>query len=219
MVAGSEKLISEQFPGFTSEVDSAMIYDDATVYFFRQNIKEDSKLLPKSYIEMIDAWQYDKSFVDVDMMDILQQPLFLNPEIKVQDKISLWQYFIVAGISQIKDLCFEVIPGFLSLNAVKEMFSNMYNDVDVKQLQCKYKELIECIPEVWKKCINHGVFYASRDRSPYFIVTFVDKIKGLIIRKTKDFCDILISKFFIKPDVEHFWLGTLNVQTLPFCNI
>ncbi|XP_071160704.1 uncharacterized protein [Mytilus edulis] len=41
------------------------------------------------------------SATDVDMksMDILQQPLFLNPDIKVQGKIALWQHFIVAGIS------------------------------------------------------------------------------------------------------------------------
>lgn len=183
--------------------------------------KEDCKLLPKFYIEMIDAWQYVKSFIDVDMksMDILQQPLFLNPDIKVQGKIAFWQHFIVAGITQIKDLCFEVIPGFLSFNAVKEMVLDMYDDVNVKQLQCQYRELIECIPEDWKKCIKHGVFDANRDKSPYFIVTFGDKGKDLINCKTKDFYEILISKVFIKPDVEQFWLEILNEQTLPFCNM
>ncbi|CAC5393908.1 unnamed protein product [Mytilus coruscus] len=71
---------------------------------------------------MIIAWKYVKSFVAVDIksMDILQQPLFLNPEIKVQDKISIGQHFIVADISQIKELCFEVIAGSKLLGKPKE---------------------------------------------------------------------------------------------------
>lgn len=37
VIADSEKLITEEFPGLTERCDAAMLYDDATVYFFRGN--------------------------------------------------------------------------------------------------------------------------------------------------------------------------------------
>ena len=59
-------------------------------------------------------------------VDILQEPLFLNELIVVQNKPLLYTDWIAAGIVRIKDICYEVVPGFLPLSAVLEMLSDQH---------------------------------------------------------------------------------------------
>jgi hypothetical protein len=41
-------------------------------------------------------------------IDIYHQPLFCNSEILISGKTILWNDFITAGITQLKDICYEV---------------------------------------------------------------------------------------------------------------
>ena len=52
---------------------------------------------------------------------ILKEPLFLNPEIITEDKPLIFTDWIAAGITRIRDICYEVIPGYLPVSAIHDM--------------------------------------------------------------------------------------------------
>ena len=82
-------------------------------------------------------------------VDILQEPLFLNELLSVQNKPLLYPDWIAAGIVHIKDICYEVVPGFLPVSAVLEMLSGQPPQ-PISETHRQFTELLGALPPEWK---------------------------------------------------------------------
>lgn len=125
-------------------------------------------------------------------------------------------YFVLAGITKLKHVAYEVVPGFLPFNAIYEMIENVDDNVDCNKLRQQYNSLLECIPNEWKKVILNETKPVNCDEVPLFIVNYNNKTKDFVCCKTKDFYGILVDKCYIEPDAHQYWLESFNVQYVPF---
>lgn len=62
---------------------------------------------------------------------------------------------IAAGVSQIKDICDEAVPGYLPTRAIYELLTDIGVDSTSTRLRtsCEFKKMDSAIPLVWNKKI------------------------------------------------------------------
>ena len=85
--------------------------------------------IPSFHEELLSAWLKHEpcSFrtnVPTIVTDILNEPLFLNKEITLHHELLFFKDWIVAGVIKISDICYEVVPGFLPVEAIHEILAN-----------------------------------------------------------------------------------------------
>lgn len=81
--------------------------------------------------------------------EILGQPLFLNNQLKKVDDIYIYKWFY-AGIKQIKDIMYEVIPVcFFPVQVIRDAIVENYDDETKAVLENKYKKCKEVIHNEW----------------------------------------------------------------------
>ena len=63
---------------------------------------------------------------------------------------------VAAGVAQIKDICYEVVPGYLSTRAINELLSNNREDSTRTLLRtsCEFQEIHSAIPLPWNQKIS-----------------------------------------------------------------
>ena len=79
--------------------------------------------------ELLSAWLKHEpcSFrtnVPPIVTDILNEPLFLNKEVTLHNRLLFFKDWIAAGVIKISDICYEVVPGFLPVEAIHESLAN-----------------------------------------------------------------------------------------------
>ena len=82
--------------------------------------------VPAFHKEMLSAWFKHSpchacTHIPVSRRDILEEPLFLNKQITV-DVPLFYADWIVGGVTRVKDICYEAVPGFLPILAMHEIF-------------------------------------------------------------------------------------------------
>ncbi len=115
--------------------------------------------------------------------------------------------FIDAGITKIKHLVYEFIPGFLKPDAIFEILSEQDNSIKLAEAITYYNNIVTCLPREWIHWINTIVNPAGN-----FLQLTVDHFSFLHDDKnipmptnTRTFYDILVS-FIEKPPIsETFW--------------
>ena len=175
--------------------------------------KEGISNLPLFYQEMVEAWQFIRSNVVIDLktIDIYNQPLFHNSEIQLNDKIGAWQVFIMSGIKKLKDITYEVVPGFLPFQAILDLVLENQSEIDSKWLFKKYTKLLSAIPDNWRKIVEKESCPVNDNRDLNIDIEFHGKVKELSLCKTKDFYNILLDKCFVKPNIYEFWEDNCDI--------
>ena len=84
--------------------------------------------------------------------DIFNEPLFLNPAIITADKPLIFTDWVAAGITRIRDICYEVIPGFLPMSAIHDILTEDTART-VSRTTEEWKELLAALPSQWCKKI------------------------------------------------------------------
>lgn len=76
---------------------------------------KDLSFSPQHYIELFSAWYAIENSIEYNEKEdgVYNFCLFCNPKVQSNGKMLKWNDFIDAGITHIKDITFEVIPGFL----------------------------------------------------------------------------------------------------------
>ena len=71
--------------------------------------------IPAFHEELLSAWQKFRPcrFSTQTPTTILKEPLFLNKQITISDESLLYRNWIAAGITNISDACYEVVPNLL----------------------------------------------------------------------------------------------------------
>lgn len=170
--------------------------------------------LPIFYKEMLQAWQIVKEHTDIDMcIDMIyKQPLFLNPEVKLENKPIYWKFFIDAGIVSLKDIAYEVKTGFLPLRAIIDMIHESNDQVDVKIITKQYSQLLNALPELWKNTVNTELNMKCVTNCAEHCIDIRHKIISLSVCNTKYFYTLLRSICFEQPLCITFWEKHFNEQ-------
>lgn len=71
----------------------------------------------------------------------LRQPLFLNNQIKKGDVTLFYKKWFYAGIKQIKDILYEVIPGFVPVQVIRDAIVENYENETETVLEKQYKQI------------------------------------------------------------------------------
>ena len=117
-----------------------------------------TRTIPAFHKELLNAWSKHKEHrirmqTPKFTVDILQEPLFLNEIIVVQNKPLLYTDWIAAGILRVKDICYEVVPGFLPVSAVLEMLSDE-PPRPISETHRQFDEILGALPPEWKDQIS-----------------------------------------------------------------
>ena len=89
--------------------------------------------VPAFHKELLLAWQQHKHLltrtnIPDNVKSILSEPLFQNELISLNDQLlPVFADWVTAGVTQIKDICYEVAPGYLPTNAVDELLIEQGN--------------------------------------------------------------------------------------------
>lgn len=167
------------------------------------------KQIPGVYREMLIVWNdiRQKSELFYDNESIFRQPIFWNPKITFKDKVICFNFFIKAGITQIKDLTYEVIPGLLPLNAVKELILEQCSDISEIAIEKAYSVICSCLPLEWFRIINTYTAgtLCSKTFYPEFVLLYDAKPIPLCQCSTSIFYKILRDDIIDEPLSCHLW--------------
>ena len=163
------------------------------------------KILPRIYREMILAYYSVKSKVDfcIEIQHIYENPIFCNPVISSNGKALLFREFLNSGISQIKHICFEFIPGFLSHNSIVEIIQERFPDIQSPKIKEAYDKILAAIPKLWKKEL-HAINPLNVHKCPS--LTVGSKMTEFSKTSSKFFYKLLLEDFSEKPTSERFWI-------------
>uniref|UniRef100_A0A4W5LRK9 Reverse transcriptase domain-containing protein n=3 Tax=Hucho hucho TaxID=62062 RepID=A0A4W5LRK9_9TELE len=121
--------------------------------------------LPLFYREVFEAWGNFLPSISYEctiLENILNQPIFLNPKIKYNEMMLFCKYFMRAGMRQIGDIVYEVIPGFLPFNAIYDNVIEVDDEISKTTVDNMYKKILGCIPGEWVALINNEVVKRAR---------------------------------------------------------
>ena len=113
--------------------------------------------IPAFYKELLTAWnKHGEHRIRIQTpesaTDILNEPLFLNDLITTQNKPLFFKEWIAAGLTQIKDICYEVVPGYLPAQAIHEILTDQ-NSRTLSRTAQELGELLDAIPPHWSQQI------------------------------------------------------------------
>lgn len=183
--------------------------------FFLSLDKKSLLCLPQVYREMLDAWQLIKNDTtcSFEIGDVYIQPLYYNRMNNLSGR--KWECFIQAGIVQIKDICYEVIPGFLPTQAIFDVIKEKNSDVSYKYVKDLYMMLLNSIPAEWKTIVLKNCF-SRNDQLSDFYVKLNGKVCNISLCQTKRFYQLFLQKVFIKPNCYEFWSEHCNSHEKEF---
>jgi len=85
--------------------------------------------IPAFHRELLIAWhkhkgRHTRTSTPESLTDVLNEPLVLNEIIVSQEKPLIYADWIAAGLTRVKDICCEAVPGLLPAAAIHDMLSD-----------------------------------------------------------------------------------------------
>ena len=113
--------------------------------------------IPSFHKELLTAWcqhgtHHSRSNPPVCRTDILKEPLFRNNLISTSNRSPFYRDWVASNLIQLKDICYEVIPGFLPETAIHEILSEYEESEDrtFQQTVREFREIRCAVSEEWK---------------------------------------------------------------------
>lgn len=103
---------------------------------------------------------------------------------------------------QIKNICYEFIPGFLPCDAIVEVIQQYDPNIQSRKIIEAYGKILNAIPRLWKNEL-HVVNPVHVDRLPSFTVG--ENMTEFLLATTKFFYKLLLQDFSESPISENFW--------------
>ena len=131
----------------------------------------------KNYLSLCD----NKRIKPTTPNEIYNEPLFRNPLLS-KDRLLADTAWAKSGITLVRDICYETIPGFLPRAAVEELVGPKFKD-------STYNEVMSCMPQDWKDVIDTEIAPPERHNSCF-------KIPVQPKRESKTFGDLKAKDFY-----------------------
>lgn len=159
--------------------------------------KQIDRTIPIFHQELLQAWLLFKKNVTrvtppKQAIDIMNESLFLNPCIRLTDGTTLLnKVWIAVGVTKIKDICYEVIPGFLPAKAVREMVEEMGTGTTLMQTEEFLQSILLAMPNQWKIVLQqYDITGQIKTRQPVFVTkptASKPEVKDFVELRTRDF--------------------------------
>ena len=165
------------------------------------------KRLPLYYQEMFAAFYRIKSKLkfQIEVQHAYSNPIFCNPKITHNGKMLLFDDFAQAGLIQIKDVCYEFIPGFFTSDAIVEIIHRRFPDEKPYTIESAFNKILRCIPDEWKILLRHNN-PVNANCVPQIMLCFENNAEiPLLTAVTKQIYKLFMSTFFEKPTSELKW--------------
>ncbi|CAG2242715.1 unnamed protein product [Mytilus edulis] len=179
------------------------------------------KKLPVVYQEFFHALNCIRKNIEfpLSVENVYDQPLFVNPNIVLNNRTIVWHDFIGAGIVCLKDICFEVKTGFLPDHAIVEMIQIVYEDVNVQYVVDRYRNLLNAIPVEWKNTVNSDIHRISMPRTIDISIICKNVHYDLKLCSTKTLYTIMLENIVEEPVGIELWKSEFDVTSEAFSRI
>ena len=186
--------------------------------FNPQDIDHD---LPPFHKELLSAWLKHKPFhsrlhIQESFPDILNEPLFRNNLSTAEGKPLFYKEWVKCGLIQLREICYEVIPGFLPLQAIHEILTRDDGQPDrpLRQTAREFTQVLNAIPQLWKIQLMQ-----TQEEKPYSLQPRFSSIPSAPGNRLIDLGDHTTAMFYrqlldtsIVPPALEFWRQTLQPQ-------
>ncbi len=166
--------------------------------------------IPGFYQEVLSAWKLFLTEVDFNPKGreaVLNQPLFLNGKIKIQERDIYFKKWLQVGIIKIRDVLFEYKEGFLPLQVIIDAMEDEKEDFNVAVLRRQYEDVKKAIPEQWLDEISKG---GKSENKMDVVLKCKDKWIDFNLGTVKMFYGFFINSVFKKPIANQFWIRHFN---------
>lgn len=177
--------------------------------------------VPAFHKELLLAWQQHKHLltrtnIPDNVKSILSEPLFQNELISLNDQLlPVFADWVTAGVTQIKDICYEVAPGYLPTNAVHELLIEQGNDErTLERTERELRKIRSSIPPEWTSKIQSEATNQQPDLQPRFEVKTSDSNDALDILNCKTstfYGQLLADRQTVIPALD-YWKENLNPE-------
>lgn len=187
--------------------------------FLYLNLKlKNFRNLPSFYREILQAWNEIKTDVQLseNIHNCYDQCLFFNPKILDGNQTICWKDFINYQITHLRDITYEVVPGFLSQRSIVEIAQEKDPDVDINSVRVKHSKLLSILPESMKHIVNNNV-NPILDTRHVTVDLFINNRKyPFVTCSTCVFYNILVARFSREPVSHAFWQDKFQSDDLFF---
>ena len=116
---------------------------------------------------------------------------------------------IEAGLKQVKDIIYEVKPGFLKEHVIVDECRGVDEDVKREDVIAKYGKIKEKIPDEWKRMIENECANEESGKMPDLLFECNGEWKNLKSAKTKELYRRFLRQAVQAPASLTFWCNTL----------
>ena len=124
------------------------------------NVHDIDPFIPKYHRELLLAWRKHKPLRTrtpdpTSLQDILQEPIFCNPLIQIDNHTLRFPSWVTADLTRVKDLCYIAIPGFLPPRAIHELVTSADPEThrSFTRTTSELHQLLQAMPHRWKQLI------------------------------------------------------------------
>lgn len=114
--------------------------------------------MPLFYQEVLSVWaevigniQYECENIN----QVLKQPIFLNPKIRMKERVFYDKLYMKAGVRQIKDISYEYVRGFLPNRAIYDCVSEWNDDIEMSKVDTMCENIKTSLPRAWVESIEN----------------------------------------------------------------
>lgn len=164
--------------------------------------------LPGFYKEVLLA--HTEYFVNVDYVcedanAIRGIPIFLNKKIKHDNHVLHNGTFMLAGVKQMKDIMYEVIPGFMPTNAAFDMIRRINDTMPRKTIMNFMEKILTSLPGQWKDAIKTEIVSNREIGLPELKICKNNEWVCMKVLKTKEMYQWFVSREMQPPASLEFW--------------
>ncbi|CAC5361468.1 unnamed protein product [Mytilus coruscus] len=106
-----------------------------------------------------------------------------------------------AGIIQLKDICYEVKPGFLPQNAIVEIVAKGNDEYDIDSIIKRYRSLQSALPELWTNTVGTEVYHRTNNRKIDINLNMNCKLVDFKMCSSKQLYCLVIDKLCQPPKI------------------
>ena len=168
--------------------------------------KDGFKCLSPFYVEILQAWDTlagGKRYFPTNIHEIMSQPLFHNPNILFNGKTIFFESFVKSKLLLVKDLCFEVILGFLNVTSIVEIIQDVLPEKHVIDIEKCFEILLHALPIEWKHKVSSEAVDGKVSRE---IICHINETQVSSKHFSSKFCyQHLINQHFREPAALSTW--------------
>ncbi|XDV53672.1 hypothetical protein PO909_022110 [Leuciscus waleckii] len=176
--------------------------------------------IPLFYQEVFSAWAEFLVNIRYECENINQihnQPIFLNPKIRMKGKMFYNRLYMKAGIRQVKDIVYEYVRGFLPNRAIYDCVVGWDEDIEKSKVDCVCENIKASLPRSWVERIEKEVMKVGNWGIPDMYIVKNDERKHLAVVTMKEIYRMLVEKEIKLPASESVWpkvFPDLNVKAI-----